>query len=67
MWCFERRGEPALSQKRADRGRQDDFAPSCPGLESAVYALPGELAVDADYPGLAVDVSPGQPERLADA
>jgi hypothetical protein len=67
MWCFERRGEPALSQKLADRERQDDFAPACLGLERAVYALRGELAADADYPGLVVDVSPGQPERLADA
>jgi hypothetical protein len=61
-----RGGEPAFAQELRDRGGEDDLPPTCLGLERRVLALAGELAVDADQPGVEVDVGPVQAERFAD-
>src|SRR5712691_8507929 len=36
------------------------------GVLSGPWTVPGELGVDADQPGLVVDVGPGEAERFAD-
>ena len=42
-----RGGEPAFAEKLADRGGEDDVAFAAGGLEWAVDAVAGELAVDS--------------------
>jgi hypothetical protein len=59
-------GESVLAQAPGERGGENDLAPSCLGLERRVFALAGELAVDADQAVGVVDVGPGQAERFAD-
>ena len=48
------------------RRGEDHFAFACFGFERRVFALAGELAVDADEPVVVVDVGPGEAERFAD-
>jgi hypothetical protein len=54
-----------LPQAPGERGGENDLAPSCLGLERRVFALAGELAVDADQAVVVVDVGPGKAECLA--
>jgi hypothetical protein len=58
--------EPAFAQALGERQGEDELAASGFGLERRVFAVAGELAVDADQSRLVVDVGPGEPERFAD-
>jgi hypothetical protein len=59
-------GEPVLTQAPGEGGGENDLASASFGLERGVFAVAGELAVDADQSGLVVDVGPGEAERFAD-
>ena len=58
-------GEPAFAQALGERRGEDHLASAGFGLERGVFAVAGELAVDADQAGLVVDVGPGEAERFA--
>jgi hypothetical protein len=60
-------GEPPLAEQLRDRWREDDVPPTGLGLERRVFAPARELAVDADQPGVEVDVGPGEVKGFADA
>jgi hypothetical protein len=59
-------GEPVLAERLRECGGEDDLASSRFGLERGVLAVAGELPVDADQPGVEVNVGPGEAERFAD-
>jgi hypothetical protein len=61
-----RGGEPMLAQLFGDRGGEHNLASAAWSLEGAVYAVAGELAVDANHAGVVDEIGPSEAERFDD-